>query len=558
MVELSHGGLLVRGDSHGEEREQRGGGRARGEKQPPRDEPHLSSLDLWTLPILLMVGGGVGPLLLLLALTKYHKLLSSSSPPPGHRKAADNYIRLVLLPEHERNKRTRKRLARGNSQKIKSIYSALLTTGIPGPQALQYAERLVQSGLTAVPDLAHISTYLFNDLEISSSHRRKIVVCGQLSQAEESPVQSARLEVERVDARDDPAQFGDSDPSTSVLIPDRYAGSRMDAALAALHPSLSRTYFGSLCSEGRVEMNGQIVKKSDVVPSHGILVDVRLRPTRDLQVVPERIPLSVLSEDAHVLAVNKPAGLVVHPGAGNWNGTLANALVYHVRKAQASSETLELLPDSSESGLRPGIVHRLDRGTSGVLLAVKSESALRALSLAFAERRVWKCYIAVCIGEFPSEKKLVHFSGPIGRHPIDRIKMAVRPDGKAAYSIVSRLATNGRLSLVVVLLRTGRTHQIRVHLQHAGHPILGDELYGDPNWNSREQRHATRPLLHALQIRYRHPEVDSIECVTAPPPADIVRYGTLLSGYEQECNFQSWLMERVDDSVGKLLEKFEF
>ncbi|KAL9188465.1 hypothetical protein ACHAXT_006843 [Thalassiosira profunda] len=271
------------------------------------------------------------------------------------------------------------------------------------------------------------------------------------------------------------------------------------------------------------------------------------------EIIAQNIPLDVLFEDEHMIVVNKRAGMVVHPAAGNWDGTLVNALAHYLTNESpfgageffTDSEQSEGTSDDSKvamndddvnqndavtnsvSTLRPGIVHRLDKGTTGVLVVAKTSSALATLSEAFAERRVKKQYLAVAIGN-PGEDQWIN--KPIGRHPLHRQKMRVVPDpsasmpgrqarltgptstsvakqGRPALSHIHTIHYDGKLSVVQVKIATGRTHQIRVHLQDHGTPIYGDDVYGLSDWNKSlsRQRGITRPLLHAQRLKVEHP-----------------------------------------------------
>jgi len=296
----------------------------------------------------------------------------------------------------------------------------------------------------------------------------------------------------------------------------------------------------------------------------GDSLKVWLRAERELSLVPEPLPLEVLLEDEHVVVLNKQAGLVVHPAPGHWSGTLVHGLLHRMllqRTAPGSapaSPSSDLLPDVSGSGLRPGVVHRLDRFTTGAIVAAKTARAQRQLMAAFAARRVWKVYLAVCVGE-PHTRAVI--DAPIGRHTTDRLRMAVRrgdgADAREALSVVHRIATDGRLSLVAVLLRTGRTHQIRVHLADAGHPVLGDPLYGDANWNRLEARTARRPLLHARELRLAHPHSGELLHAVAPAPDDLAAYGARLAGVSPD-RFDAWAREATDAVLAEARDSFEY
>jgi 23S rRNA pseudouridine1911/1915/1917 synthase len=232
---------------------------------------------------------------------------------------------------------------------------------------------------------------------------------------------------------------------------------------------------------------------------------------------PEDIPLHVVHEDAHLLVVDKPAGLVVHPGAGTPSGTLVNALLRHIR-------------DLSGIGgvLRPGIVHRLDRGTSGLLVVAKDDETHRALVRHFSSRRVEKEYVALVHGVPRSSSGEI--ASPIGRHPVHRKKMTTdAPRGRSALTSWSREEVLDGASLLRVRIHTGRTHQIRVHLASIGHPVAGDDTYGGtrtPSSRRAEARRALssldRPALHAARLAFTHPATGEVLSLTSPLPPDIV------------------------------------
>lgn len=264
----------------------------------------------------------------------------------------------------------------------------------------------------------------------------------------------------------------------------------------------SRTYFQSLIQEGLVLVNGAPVKKR-LKPEAGDEIEIEFVLNRAIDLSPEPIAFDILYEDDDLIAVNKPAGLVVHPAPGHWSGTFVNGLLYHCH--------IEL---KNRDDLRPGIVHRLDKDTSGVLIAAKHAECQRRLVDAFAKREVVKEYFALVYG-YPSQLLV---DAPIGRSPKNRQKMGVVPSGKPARSHIRVLQKGKELSLVEVGLETGRTHQIRVHLSWIGTPILGDPLYGSAEVNRRYL--ATRQLLHARRLKLFHPmQGHSLE-FEAPLPAD--------------------------------------
>ncbi len=274
---------------------------------------------------------------------------------------------------------------------------------------------------------------------------------------------------------------------------------RLDKVLKDRFGDLSRTYFQWLISEGYVSVNGQIVKKSAKL-SCGDEVEAQFVQTEELDLVAENIPLDILFEDEYMIVINKPAGLVVHPGPGNWKGTFVNALLYHVK-------TLELHDD-----VRPGIVHRLDKDTSGILLAAKTAKMHAMLSDIFLKREIEKRYLAICAGK-PLKQVI---DAPIGRHKTNRKLMAVvETGGKNARTHIDVLASNDRYSLLDILLETGRTHQIRVHLEHIRCPIVGDEVYGKPVDGVKRQ------LLHASSLKFTHPVTKENIFLKAPLPEDM-------------------------------------
>lgn len=267
----------------------------------------------------------------------------------------------------------------------------------------------------------------------------------------------------------------------------------------------SRTYFQKLIEEGLVLLNGEPVKKR-VKPKAQDEVEVEFAAVSPVDLTPENIPLDILYEDEDILVVNKPAGLVIHPAPGNWSGTFVNALVYHCQELMKGFE--------EESGIRPGIVHRLDKDTSGVLIAAKNSFSQRKLIESFASRQVVKQYLAVTIG-CPKTREI---TSPIGRDPFHRQKMAVVPTGKPSRSLIEPLFSGKEFSLVRIGLETGRTHQIRVHLSSIGTPVLGDDIYGKPSFNRKWN--ASRQLLHAESLQINHPVTGKRMHFSAPLPSD--------------------------------------
>lgn len=279
---------------------------------------------------------------------------------------------------------------------------------------------------------------------------------------------------------------------------------RLDKLLSLRFPAQSRAYFQQLIEQKLVLINGMPIKKR-IKPQPGDEIEVTFALLPEISVEPEKIPLDILYEDEDLLIVNKPVGMVVHPAPGHWTGTFANALLFHCKQL------------SSKDSLRPGIVHRLDKDTTGVLIAAKTESSHQALVSAFANRSVYKEYLAVCLGHTGKEGT---FDGPIARHPIHRTKMCVAKEGgKEAVTHFKTLATTGELSFLSLILETGRTHQIRAHLSHHRTPLLGDPLYGSKSSNLHYK--AQRPLLHAHRLRLPHPTRKTYIEAAAPLPKDL-------------------------------------
>lgn len=278
-------------------------------------------------------------------------------------------------------------------------------------------------------------------------------------------------------------------------------GMRIDAYLRA-NTELSRSRVSALMLEGAVSVEGQVQSKPSFKVAGGQRITLIVPQARPVDVKPQDIPLDILYQDADVVVVNKPCGMVVHPAAGNEDGTLVNALLYHVK-------------DLSGIGgeMRPGIVHRLDKDTSGLILVAKNDRAHTALSEQFKERSMEKHYRAVAFGHFAEPCGLI--DAPIARHPVDRKKMAVVPDGKPSqteWRVIEQMKCASDLD---VHLLTGRTHQIRVHMQSVGHPLLGDRIYAP---NLRLPVRVPRLMLHAYSLAFTHPATGERMTLCAPLP----------------------------------------
>lgn len=303
----------------------------------------------------------------------------------------------------------------------------------------------------------------------------------------------------------------------AVVVPAAQAGSRLDRTLSELFPERSRSFLARLIEQGHVHLDGAPVVKSSTRVEPGQTVEVTFPPPEPSTVESQDLPLTVLYEDADIVVIDKPPGLVVHPAAGHRDQTLVNALLFHV-------------PDLSGVGgeLRPGIVHRLDKDTSGVMIIAKNDEAHRKLSAAWGTDRVRKEYLALVYGT-PAESSGV-IDAPIGRHPRDRKRMAVVKGGRAAMTEYEVIGQYRHVSLVRLVLRTGRTHQIRVHMKHLGHPIVGDPVYSGPQWRGIPDKKLQKTLsslgrqaLHAWKITFDHPRTGERTTIEAPLREDLRR-----------------------------------
>jgi len=301
----------------------------------------------------------------------------------------------------------------------------------------------------------------------------------------------------------------------SATIEPPLAGLRLDRALASLFPDQSRSSLARLVEDGHVRIDTSEVRKTSHRVEAGSVVEVDFPAPAPSEIVSQDLPLTVLYQDDDLIVIDKPAGLVVHPAAGHADRTLVNALLFHVR-------------DLSGVGgeLRPGIVHRLDKDTSGVMVIAKHDDAHRKLTAAWSTNAVRKEYLALVYGTPDPPRGTI--DAPIGRDPRDRKRMAVVAGGRRAvtdYEVVERLR---HVSLVRCTLRTGRTHQIRVHLKKLGHPIVGDPTYSGPQWRGIPDKQVqkalaamTRQALHAERLTIPHPRTGLVMMFTSPMAVDI-------------------------------------
>lgn len=303
-------------------------------------------------------------------------------------------------------------------------------------------------------------------------------------------------------------------PSLHLSVPASNEGERLDAFLASQVEGWSRARLQRLIEEADVLVNGHTVKSSyKLRPNDEI--EVELTPPPSTSFSPENIPLDVVYEDNELIVVNKPAGIVVHPAAGVMSGTLANALAFHFQQLSTSGGVV-----------RPGIVHRLDKGTSGLMVVAKTESAHEDLADQFRDREIFKSYVALVHGHV--EKRTGQIDQPIARDRGNRTRMAVVRGGRPSISIYRVRKRFERFTLLNVELKTGRTHQIRVHLSWLKHPVVGDDAYGsgrDKTIPDHQLRlsiaNLGRQFLHAEQLGFRHPQTKEELRFTAPLPDEL-------------------------------------
>ncbi len=311
----------------------------------------------------------------------------------------------------------------------------------------------------------------------------------------------------------DDAEAGADAEWRQVSVPVASHGERLDRALADSVPEFSRSYLQQLIAAAAVELNGVAVTKASAKVKAGDVLRIELKPTPQSQAFkPEAMTLDVVFEDEHLLVINKAAGLVVHPAPGNWSGTLLNGLL--ARDPQAG-----LLP-------RAGIVHRLDKDTSGLMVVARKRQTMDALVAMIAERSVSREYLALAHGAWrgPAARQV---EAPMGRDPRNRLRMAVvdleKNAGKSASTGMVLLQSEGAFCLVKCKLQTGRTHQIRVHMASIGHPLVADEVYGGKPAAGLE-----RQALHACRLAFVHPATGEALEFKSPLPPDLAAAGASL------------------------------
>ena len=303
----------------------------------------------------------------------------------------------------------------------------------------------------------------------------------------------------------------------SALVPADAAGTRLDHTLSALFPDHSRSFLASLVERGHVRVDTAVALKPSTRVSAGQTIEITFPAPVAVDVVSQDIPITILYEDSDIVVIDKPAGLVVHPAAGHADGTLVNALLFHVR-------------DLSGIGgeIRPGIVHRLDKDTSGVMVIAKRDNVHRRLKEEWGTPSVRKEYTALVYGA-PARAKGV-IEAAIGRDPHDRKRMAIVSGASGRNAITEYELTEkfNYVSVLRCLLRTGRTHQIRVHMKHLGHPIVGDPVYSGPQWRGIPDRtiqkllaSMKRQALHARKITFPHPSTGEVMTFETELPEDM-------------------------------------
>ena len=297
-----------------------------------------------------------------------------------------------------------------------------------------------------------------------------------------------------------------SDEVIDLSVASEDSGERIDKYLSGKLTEYSRSYLKGLIDEGKVMVEGKPVKSSFKV-TEGINISISIPPVKEVEIIPENIPIDILYEDEDVILINKPKGMVVHPAAGHYTGTLVNALMYHCRDNLSGIN----------GELRPGIVHRIDMDTTGVIIACKNDISHRIIAEQLKEHSIKRKYQAIVYGAFKDEEGRIE--GSIGRSKTDRKKMAIIPDGKPAvthYKVIRNYtSSNGNnFAHIECELETGRTHQIRVHMTSIGHPLVGDEVYGV----AKNPFKLDGQALHAEMLGFVHPRTGEYMEFHAPLP----------------------------------------
>ena len=302
------------------------------------------------------------------------------------------------------------------------------------------------------------------------------------------------------------------------------AGKRLDR-FAADATDLSRSALARLIETEAIKVNGKAVSKNHRV-NDGDLVEILLPEPEPCEALPQNIPLDIIYEDDDLIVINKPVGMVVHPAAGNPDGTLVNALLYHCKDSLSGIGGV----------MRPGIVHRIDKDTSGLLVVAKNDDSHLALAAQLKGHHIRRTYYAIAIGNFKEDSGTV--DAPIGRHPVDRKRMAVirnadlkARDAVTHWTVLARGSAEGQaFTLLRCELETGRTHQIRVHMASIGHPLLGDTVYGGSNtqFEAKHKKLVTGQALHAKELEFTHPRSNELVRFSSPLPDEMEKLVSLL------------------------------
>lgn len=294
-----------------------------------------------------------------------------------------------------------------------------------------------------------------------------------------------------------------------IVIDDEMNGTRLDLVLSACMEDFSRSFIQKLFENGSITVDGEVCREKKQKAVSGALVCIELPTPERIETEPENIPLDIVYEDEDVLVVNKPAGMVVHPAPGNYTATLVNALLYHCGDDLSSINGV----------IRPGIVHRIDKDTSGLLMVAKNDRAHASLSKQLAEHSITRRYKAIVYSNIKEDEDSI--DRPIGRDPSNRLRNAVTEhNSKRAVTHYRVLERFGRFTLIEATLETGRTHQIRVHMAYIRHPLLGDELYGPAKSKEAARLGARRQMLHAGVLGFVHPTSGKYMEFSSPPPDD--------------------------------------
>ncbi|MGN0143132.1 MAG: RluA family pseudouridine synthase [Roseburia sp.] len=280
-----------------------------------------------------------------------------------------------------------------------------------------------------------------------------------------------------------------------------YEGERLDKYLSIIYPEQSRSFFQKLIKEGGVQVDGAVQKANYRLRGEE-LVSVQIPDAVETTIIPENIPLDILYEDDDLLIVNKPKGMVVHPSAGHYTGTLVNAVMYHCKDSLSGIN----------GEIRPGIVHRIDMDTTGSLIVCKNDESHIFIAEQIKEHSVTRKYRGIVYGRVSDDTGTI--DAPVGRHPVDRKKMAITPNGKPAVTHYRVLERFDKYTYMEFQLETGRTHQIRVHMASIGHPLLGDTVYS----NGKNPYKLQGQTLHAMTIGFIHPSTRKYMEISAPLP----------------------------------------